>query len=332
MGVIYRITHSASGRCYIGQTVRDVQLRWREHCNQTKGCIYLKNALNKYGVAAFTFEVLVDKECTKEELNDLEVHYIKELDTRAPQGFNLRGGGDVQWIHNWTRQKMSLKKLGKKATDATRIKMSASRKGALNPRYGKPSWHRKAVSQYTWDGHFVESHDTLAAAAKYLNVSSGCSISAAAKGLQAFAHGFQWRWKVTSPTPTSIPPLQDKPVYSSSSQVYQYTHTGQLLNTHDSIQSAAACVGVKPKQITQATNGKSRTVAGFQWRMKLVECLPAVKLRQRAVQLLNDGCVLDFESIKAAAAHIGAASANVSMVLSGVNQRVKGYGCRYKVD
>ena len=107
MGFIYKVT-SPSSKIYIGQTRRDPRRRWMEHC-WSKDCTALKNAITKYGTENMKFEVV--EECAVAMLNDREQHWIRELNTLAPNGYNLRSGGGVgESVSDESREKMSAKK------------------------------------------------------------------------------------------------------------------------------------------------------------------------------------------------------------------------------
>lgn len=99
MMVIYVITHVTTGRQYVGQTVKKGKHRWREHCNAGRGTsdqtynysMYITNAMRKYGIEAFTFEII--EVCgSEQELDERESFWIKKLGTLEPNGFNLREG------------------------------------------------------------------------------------------------------------------------------------------------------------------------------------------------------------------------------------------------
>lgn len=91
---IYKFTHIESNRCYIGQTIQDPNYRKWEHLSHsryTKKTHHFHNALQKYGVDAFTFEVIASAKSI-DELNTLEEHYIRYFDS-IDNGFNIRQGG-----------------------------------------------------------------------------------------------------------------------------------------------------------------------------------------------------------------------------------------------
>lgn len=63
------------------------------------GCTYLNNAIRKYGVDNFYFEVL--EKCTLDELDLYEKYYIKEYNSVFPNGYNLTtgGSGNTTWFN-----------------------------------------------------------------------------------------------------------------------------------------------------------------------------------------------------------------------------------------
>ena len=72
------ITNTITNKKYIGQSI-DIEKRWRTHKKKStwksQPNNYLYRAMNKYGIDKFKFEILC--ECNEDELNDLEIEYIK---------------------------------------------------------------------------------------------------------------------------------------------------------------------------------------------------------------------------------------------------------------
>ena len=111
MGYIYLRTNTVNGKQYVGQsTTRRFKKRQKEwnNLNIPYAGVVINNARAKYGLDAFDFEIL--KECEDEELDQWETYYIKELNTKAPYGYNMTDGGEGMNGYSpseETRKKMS---------------------------------------------------------------------------------------------------------------------------------------------------------------------------------------------------------------------------------
>lgn len=93
---IYKITKKENGKSYIGQS-NDIKRRFKEH--QYKTDIPIELAIQKYGVDAFTYEVI--EECPLEELDKKEKYWISYYNTYKGFGYNCsEGGGDNRCENN----------------------------------------------------------------------------------------------------------------------------------------------------------------------------------------------------------------------------------------
>lgn len=100
-GYIYKITNLLNWKCYIGQTVRDPEIRWKQHISDSRSggnCIKLYRALRKYDLCYFSFEVIAEVNRTNEEelhsiLDSLEKEFIKHYDS-VRWGYNIEEGGN----------------------------------------------------------------------------------------------------------------------------------------------------------------------------------------------------------------------------------------------
>ena len=55
-GYIYKITNLVNGKSYVGQTIRTIEERWKQHIKDSKGNkddFYLHRAIRKYGKENF---------------------------------------------------------------------------------------------------------------------------------------------------------------------------------------------------------------------------------------------------------------------------------------
>lgn len=113
-GYIYKLTNKINGKMYIGQTT-DALRREEDYKNlKCKSQPKIYNALRKYGIGSFTFE-LIDNAVDRYSLNDLEVKYIKDFNT-VVEGYNCRAGGEGGKHTEVTKKLMSKIHMGKKGT------------------------------------------------------------------------------------------------------------------------------------------------------------------------------------------------------------------------
>lgn len=119
---IYLLTHIESGRKYVGQSV-DIHKRFGNHSLGRKNT-KLGNAVLKYGWASFTTEII--ELCVPDQLNALEMQWVKHHDCIAPSGFNLTSGGSLQTQYSLeTREKISAANRLRVVSDETKIKLKA---------------------------------------------------------------------------------------------------------------------------------------------------------------------------------------------------------------
>ncbi len=85
--IVYRLTNKLTGQKYIGQySGKDFAPYWGSG-------LYIKRAIRKYGRANFEKEIIC--EChSRKELNETEMKYILEENTRVPNGYNISPGGE----------------------------------------------------------------------------------------------------------------------------------------------------------------------------------------------------------------------------------------------
>jgi group I intron endonuclease len=126
---IYKFTHLESGRCYIGQTIQDPNHRRLEHISGSRTSnrtYHFHNALRKYGVDAFSFEVIAEA-CSMEELNNLEEEYVLKFNS-IENGFNIRQPGNNK-KHN--------------VESIERMRVAQRNAHARRKAEGKDTWRRK---------------------------------------------------------------------------------------------------------------------------------------------------------------------------------------------
>lgn len=143
-GIIYKFTNTINGKIYIGQTINPKR-RFNEH-KSAKNADYMliDAAILKYGFNNFTYEVLLEipvlNNNDKILLNEKEIEFIFQYNSRIPNGYNiLKGGNAMSGCDN--------PRYGKPITDANRDNLRKSHLGIPNPMKGKhyPLEQKKAM-------------------------------------------------------------------------------------------------------------------------------------------------------------------------------------------
>lgn len=211
-GVIYLATHLKSGKMYVGQTVRPLRKRWKDHHrkpNTKRSISYLSRAMAKHGQQEFVVETL-DYAFSQDTLDHKERFWIAFLDTISPSGYNLLPGGlsgnrGVPMTEE-TRQKLSLihraryasgyqsPTLGRKRPPEEVAAMSARRKGQR-----MPVFYKSIICRET--GQIFQS---VLAAAQWLHDTKGLKsrsmISRALHHPTRTAGGYHWYVSQSSPS------------------------------------------------------------------------------------------------------------------------------------
>jgi group I intron endonuclease len=143
--VIYKHT-SPSGKSYIGQT-KHYDKRCYEH-QTTSNCRALHLAIKKYGWDNFQHEILIVG-LSLDEANRWEEVLIKELNTLAPNGYNLTAGGRNSLLSEETKLKMSISSTGNKHSDESKRKMSESKQRMSDETKAKMSKSKRNMSEET---------------------------------------------------------------------------------------------------------------------------------------------------------------------------------------
>lgn len=141
-GTIYGIL-SPTNKIYVGQTWNLLR-RWKSYFKLgCKSQTYLFNSLKFHGVNNHKFFVIEEiKNCDQNILNEKELFHWRSYINNGFGSLNIREPkGSKGKLSESTRQKISIKKLGKKSSEETKKLLSdlmrGKRIGEKNPMYGK---------------------------------------------------------------------------------------------------------------------------------------------------------------------------------------------------
>jgi group I intron endonuclease len=249
MGFIYKITNIISNKCYIGETKEDTpEKRWQGHIQSIKrnaGCPALKDAIKKYGIEKFKFEVLII--CFDEDRFIYEKEYIKKYNSQVPNGYNILPGGEGGGF------------LGKNHSEETRKKIGESGKAF---RQNNPN-------------HFETYREKHKEAMKQVD------ISAALKNSEKFKRAVEERrigGKILDETKKKISESvirylnnnrekhRDAITRAIGKKIAQYTKDNVFVKEYISIAEAGRTSSVKGKTIQNALSGRNKTAGGFIWK------------------------------------------------------------------
>ena len=200
MYTVYKHT-SPSGKVYIGITKHKPEWRWNHGRGYCRGDQPLfQRAIEKYGWDNIKHDVLYN-ELTEGEAKAKEIELIA-LYKSLGLSYNMTLGGDGG--------RGNKSHLGQKASEETRMKMSASRVGIMagekNPNYGKRGEKcvvfgkkggnhpaSKVVYQYDLSGKLIKKWNSLTDAADALSLIV-TNITAVCKGKGFTLGGFRWSY------------------------------------------------------------------------------------------------------------------------------------------
>lgn len=212
-GFIYKIVCLINKKIYVGQTTNLIpKNRWLGHCSAARAKSKLTDcpitrAIRKYGKQSFEFSII--EECENQLiLDEREIYFILNFNSRKPNGYNLQIGGRGGKHHISSIEKMSLAKRGNKhpmygkqgywkgksLSDKTKQKLSLSLLGKKQSEEHKINSGKskgRIIRQYSLDNKFIAEFYSACEAARKCKVRNPSYV---ANGERRQAGGFYWKW------------------------------------------------------------------------------------------------------------------------------------------
>lgn len=248
---IYCITNKINNKKYIGSTIINPQIRFKQHVynanhentHQHNYPLYL--AFRKYGLDNFNFEILFQDNCSEEEIRLKEQEYIILLNTLSPNGYNQT----IDTLHP-----INDINTYKKISETKREKA-------------------KEVVELDEFNNIINKWRSIVDCAECLKINEK-KIAACCRGERKTTSGKNFKW--IDENNNIIFPVYDRNSYKGEKGTTQYQSTNKRVNKidkennniiqiYDTIALAARENNCDASAISKVCNGKRKTCGGFKW-------------------------------------------------------------------
>jgi len=285
---LYKVTHKASGRIYIGiHSTDDLDDRyfacgtyraadpkiqdWSRSNHAFENPNHIVNSLIKYGPDAFTREILKYRD-SREEILALEAEIVDEDFVKKKSTFNQRSGGQGSFFSDATRELISKNnpmhrdEVRKKVSEAGKERWTDEKKQQLsrnNPMYHDENLRKLSGENSVWLGrsHSQETLDKISQVRKKQNVQTTESLQKAADTMRR-----------TSKKLTQIEDLKTGKVYNSLQEVQKV-----LLDDYN-LEYALSTISIHLKDGAKI---KSKINETFKFKKRKISSEPTLRLKKR---------------------------------------------------
>jgi group I intron endonuclease len=142
---------------YIGKTLEKCPYtRWKEHqrnISNNIGCPALRDAVNKYGICNFKFEIIII--CFDEDTSYYEKDYIQKFNSLVPNGYNItkggEGGGFIGKKHSLKTKELLRQRTSQYFKDHEKRKANANKIKAFYEKEGSKEFIRqRTINSDKW--------------------------------------------------------------------------------------------------------------------------------------------------------------------------------------
>lgn len=309
MGFIYKISNDINDLVYIGQTIKTVDYRFKEHIRESKRESQNQKKLTKFHQAivelgADHFQVETIEECANDLLDKREIFWINYYNSfwcgynstlGGQYRFNVSANKVIQYdingnyIHLFLDAKEAAESVNR---DEASIRDACCRRrktcagyqwryyqedfpSIIAPLLSDSSAHcdsliKKAVIQYDIFGKKIRQFGSIEEASTLTGIRRGNISRACHSGGTTKAGGFQWRFLNSEDIPIDLSPIvKDKRIPKTTYAVMQYDKNNILIKEWNSIKEAASSLNIRSSLIINVCEGKQKTAGKFIWKYKI---------------------------------------------------------------
>ena len=264
MGFIYKITNKISKKCYIGETTEEnPEERWKRHkyaISKGVGCPALRNAVIKYGIENFTFEVLII--CFDENRYDHEKEYIKKYNSVVPNGYNILeggAGGGFKGKHHTPEIIEKIAEVTRKRFEDPAERKKSSERALLQMKEMKDS-------KVDW-GAKVKTSEKFKLAVAEKRVGGGAHVKEKAKEVNAkISASLKEYFKKNDGHVVNIKKHRESMAKAVGTKVQQFTKEGTFVKSYPSYAEAARETDIPSSSLKACVSGRLKLAGGFVWK------------------------------------------------------------------
>ena len=213
MNYIYKLENQINHKIYIGMTIREPQIRFEEHKRKAFDKNYygynypIYQAIRKYGINNFSFEIIYSTEDEK-EIFDKEKYYIQFYDS-VNKGYNISLGGEGNskyktedilkyWEQGKTCQEISDILGCQITTVSNRLKGCGITQEDIIKRVSllQKKINADPILQFDLQDNFIKEWSSSKEIERTLGYSSN-NIRSCCRGSLKTAYGYKWKRKNT---------------------------------------------------------------------------------------------------------------------------------------
>ena len=238
-------------------------MRWNEHkrkIEQGIGCPALQDAVKKYGIEHFTFEILII--CFDEDRFNIEIEYIKKYNSMAPNGYNLTKGGEGGGFHGKKHSHETIERISQvikqKYIDHPELKQQMSNRQKI-------VMNNEDVRNKIKEGLYNSEKWKLAKETKKLGNCNNRKPSEETKNKIRESVKLYFNQETSDDKNINILKHREVMTKLSGVKISQYNTENILLNTFDSLREASRITGI-PRSSIMYNLRKNRITDGIYWK------------------------------------------------------------------